>query len=689
MKPLKRFSPITPKCPHFLHGGDYNPDQWIRTPEVWDEDMRLMKLAGCNVMSIGIFSWASIEPAEGEYNFEWLDAIMDKLHDNGVFAMLATPSGSKPAWMSQSYPEVCRVNADGLREPHCRRHNHCRTSPVYREKCRLINARLAQRYKGHPALILWHVSNEYNGGECHCPLCYDAFRTWLKKRYHGSLDELNHAWWTSFWSHTFSEWNQICPVDKSIHGLMLDWNRFITDQTIDFFKDECKPLRQFTPEIPVTTNFMGFSTTLDYWKFAREVDVISWDSYPAYHDRPGDWLNAVSVSLAHNLNRSFKQKPYIQMECTPSVQNWKKVNKLKRPGLHTVEALQCIAHGADTVQYFQWRKGRGGCEKFHGAVVDHFPTERTRVFREVAALGKTLAVLDDVVGTASPVEVAILYDWENRWAIDAAVGPRNEKKDYQAECVSHYRPFWSAGVACDVVGEDSDFSGYKLLIAPMLYMVRPGLAERIESFVRSGGTFVTTYLSGIVNESDLCFQNGFPGPLRKLMGVWAEEIDVLYDDESVMIEAVPGNGFGLSGTYSAGIFCDLLHAEGARVLAVYGSEFYKGLPAVTVNAFGNGRAFYIASRNDQRFQTDFYRRLIDDLNLRRALGVELPDGVTAQIRGDERHEFIFVLGFNRAEVVIDLGCKRYRDRLTGVVLEGSVCLAPYTAWVLERLPPPG
>jgi beta-galactosidase len=677
-----RFDPISEKCPHILHGGDYNPDQWIRTPDVWDADMRLMKQANCNIMSVGIFSWSAMETQEGRFDFAWLDTIMDKLAANGCFAVLATPSGSKPAWMSETHPEVCRVNASGRREPHGARHNHCRTSPVYREKCRIINTQLAQRYARHPALAVWHVSNEYNGEECHCPLCYQAFRAWLRGRYHNSLDELNDAWWSRFWSHTYSNWEQIRPVDGSLHGLMLDWKRFLTAQTIDFFKAECAPLREFTPRVPITTNFMGFSTTLDYWKFAREVDVISWDSYPSYHDRKDDWLGAVETSLAQDMNRSFKKRPFMQMECSPGVQNWKPVNKLKRPGLHIVEGLQSVAHGSDTVQYFQWRKGRGGCEKFHGAVIDHCATTDTRVFREVAQLGKTLASLDSVVGTATRAEVAILYDWENRWAIDQTSGPRNIGKDYLETCVAHYRPFWSHGVGCDVISEDSALDGYKLVIAPMLYMIRPGCAERIEAFVSAGGVFVTTYLSGIANETDLCFQNGFPGPLRKLMGVWAEEIDALYDGEQVDVLAMPGNAAGLAGRYKAGMFCDLLHAEGAQAIATYGSEFYKGRPAATVNAVGKGRAFYIASRNEPRFHADLYGHLIESMDLKRALGTRLPDGVTAQTRTDGVDEYVFVLGFNREATVVELDSRRYRDLLTGEVVGGTLALEAYTTRIL-------
>jgi len=271
----KRFQPINSKCPHMLHGGDYNPDQWIRTPEIWDEDMRLMNLSGCNAMSIGIFSWSALEPAEGQFEFGWLDTVMDKLTTNNAYAVLATPSGSKPAWLSRAYPEACRVNADGRRQPHGGRHNHCRTSPAYRDKCQIINRQLAERYKDHAALLVWHASNEYNGGDCHCELCYAAFHKWLQLRYDNDIDKLNHAYWSSFWSHSFPDWDYVIPTDNGIHGLMLDWERFKTAQTIDFFKAETAPLSEVTPDVPITTNVMTGYATLDYWAFAKAVDVIS------------------------------------------------------------------------------------------------------------------------------------------------------------------------------------------------------------------------------------------------------------------------------------------------------------------------------------------------------------------------------------------------------------------------------
>jgi beta-galactosidase len=684
-----KYPPISDKYPHFLHGGDYNPDQWLETPEVWDEDMRLMKLSGCNAMSVGIFSWSSLEPEEGRYDFGWLDTIMDKLQRNGAFAVLATPSGARPAWMSQKYPEVLRVGANRVRNLHGHRHNHCFTSPVYRSMTAAINRRLAERYKDHPALIVWHISNEY-GGDCHCELCQEAFRIWLKQKYDNDLDKLNRAWWTGFWSHRYTDWRQLeSPAphgESSVHGLNLDWKRFVTHQTIDFYKNEIAPLRELTPRIPVTTNLMGTYPGLDYRKFARELDIVSWDNYPSWHSAEKTWGLASRIAFIHDLNRSLKSgKPFMLMESTPSLVNWQPVNKLKRPGMHLLSSLQAVAHGSDTVQYFQWRKSRGSAEKLHGAVVDHCGHENTRVFRDVAEVGAVLRELDDLLGTTVKPDMAILYDWENRWAIDDAQALRQDRKDYEKTCQDHYRAFWQRGVPADVIGMDDDFSGYKLLIAPMLYMVRPGVAERIDAFVNNGGTFVTTYFSGYVDENDLCFLGGFPGPLRKVTGIWAEEIDTLYDGDRNGLVPCPGSLSSLNSEYEIHTFCELIHAETAEVLATYQKDFYAGMPALTVNSLGKGKAYYIAARTENRFLEDFYGGLISELNLLKALDATLPEGVTAQLRTDGEREFIFLMNFGEEEKTVEVGNTVFNDILTNEILPNQIALPPYGVKVLKRL----
>jgi beta-galactosidase len=669
---VKKYPPISDKLPKMMHGGDYNPDQWLRYPEVLEEDIRLMKLAKCNAMSVGIFSWVSLEPEEGKFNFDWLDNVINKMYENGIYTILATPSGARPAWMSQKYPEVLRVGANRVRNLHGIRHNHCFTSPLYREKVNIMNTKLAERYGNHPGVITWHISNEY-GGECHCDYCQDAFREWLKKKYN-SLENLNHAWWAGFWSHTYTDWSQVeSPAphgEKFVHAMNLDWKRFVTDQTVDFCKHEIEPLKKVNPSIPVTTNLMGFYEGLNYWKFKDVLDVISWDSYPTWHNSEDNTDIAASVSMAHDLNRSLKGgKPFMLMESTPSMTNWQKASKLKRPGMHLLSSMQAVAHGSDTVQYFQWRKSRGSSEKLHGAVVDHCGHEHTRVFKDVAEVGTVLDNLTYIVGTSVEPEVAVIFDWENRWAINDAQGPRNCGTKYDETAVKQYKPFWNRGISVDVIDMDCDFSKYKLLVAPMLYMVRPNVAERIEKFVEQGGTFVATYWSGIVDENDLCFLGGFPGPLRKVLGIWSEEIDALYDNESNLAEFTENNELLLTGEYKVVELCDLIHLEGARELASYKSDFYAGRPALTVNNYGKGKAYYIASRNKEDFNESFYGKLVDDIGINKTLGTDLPQGVTAQLRTDGENEYIFLMNFGDKEQMVQLDESTYYDLLCNTSID--------------------
>lgn len=666
-----------------LHGADYNYEQWLDRPDILDADFAAMKESGCNVMAVGIFSWSMYEAVEGQYDFSWMDTLLDRLEAAGMKAILASPSGSKPAWMSMAYPEVCRVGVNGIRETHGGRHNHCRSSPIYREKTRAINTLLAKRYKNHPALILWHVSNEYNASRCYCEHCLGAFRDWLKERY-GDLDSLNKAWWSTFWSHRITDWNQIYPADSSMNGMMLDWARFTSDQSLDFYLAESKPFREITPNIPITTNFMMPDVGLDYYHWAKHVDIVSWDNYPRWHTDGNDPAIAVKTAFYHDFFRSLKGKPFLLMESTPSNTNWQGVSPLKRPGMHQLASLQAIAHGSDSVQYFQWRQSRGGEEKFHGAVMTHFNSTSTRTFQDVKAVGEALLKLGKFQGSQSKNEVALVYDFHSAWALDMAQLPMSLSKRYQDECIAHYEAFWKQGIGVDIIdGSCQDLKAYKIVVAPMLYLIQGGFAEGLETFVQGGGTLVLTYLSALVNESDLCFLGGAPGPLAKIAGLRVEETDALPEGQNQTINVkLPGSE---SKTYQVRHYADNIHLEGAQPWAWYGSDFLAGKPALTVNTFGAGKVWYQAARSTGEFLGDFYRNLAYQEKLTRAIPWALPPGISAVKRGEGADEAIFVMNFNPFAVELDLGNWQATNILDGTNWTKCVKMDAYSTGVLKQV----
>ena len=676
---------MTPPLTHILHGADYNPEQWVNFPGTVDEDFRLLHKAHMNSVSIGIFSWASLEPEEGRFEFAWMDDLFERAKKDGVRIVLATPSGGKPNWLAHAYPEVRRVTVEGRREPQCERHNHCLTSPVYRAKVHGINTQLAMRYGKHPALAAWHISNEF-GGHCHCDLCFAAFREWLRAKY-VTLDALNEAYWSRFWSHTYTDWSQIVHIDNGTHGLSLDWKRFMTHQCRTFIRNEIAALRPHS-SVPATTNLMPLYDLYNFWEVAREVDFISWDSYPQWHTvspELDETVVAQNTAFEHDIFRSMKGgQPFWLMETTPSQVNWAPVSPLRRPGVHRLHALQAVAHGSEAVCYFQFRKSRGSCEKLHGAVVDHVGHGETRVFREVTSLGECLEKLGDVIGSRVTAEVGLVFDYENRWALEASSNPQNKNKNYPATVLDFHAPFWKRGIAVDVIDQTADLSSYKLVVAPMLYMIRPGFAEKITAFVENGGTFVTTYSSGLVDENDLCFLRGFPGPLRELLGLRVEETDALPEGFTRQIEIFHS---GNPQTYAARHWFDLIHLEGAKCLGEYREDFYAGRPALTVHSRGKGRAFYIASRNESRFQDDFLAQLADELALKRALPTVLPHGVSAVVREKEGQRFVFLMNFINSQVDVPIGPGTFKDMETGMPVSEALCLGPFESKILRALDP--
>ena len=645
------------KADKIVYGGDYNPEQWPE--EIWPEDMRLLKAAHIDIVTLNVFSWASLQPSEDVYDFSKLDKIMDMVRDNGLKVILATSTGAHPAWMARKYPDILRTEFNGMKRKFGGRHNSCPNSPTYRKYSVRLARKIAERYQKYDNIIAWHISNEY-GGECYCENCERAFRKWLKQRY-GTIDELNRVWDTAFWGHTFYDWDDVVlPNLLSEHfeydrtqfqGITLDYKRFNSESILKCYQMEYEAVKSVTPDIPVTTNLMGSYKGLDYQMWAKYMDVVSWDNYPANEDTPA------SIAMDHDLMRGIKGgAPFLLMEQTPSVTNWLPYNALKRPGVMRLWSYQAVAHGADAVMFFQMRRSVGACEKLHGAVIDHVGTSQTRVYREVQALGEELERIgSETLGAVTEAKAALYFDWDNWWAIECSAGPTRELR-YRDEVLNYYSALHSMNIPVDIVGADDDLQKYSLLIAPVLYMTKPGYDEKIRTFVKNGGTFITTFFSGIADEHDLIVTGGYPGRLKDILGIWVEEEDALPAGEQ--------NSFTYKGkVYPAKMLCDLSHPQGGEltVLSTYETDFYAGMPALTRNRFGRGCAYYVGTRSNEAFYREFLSDVCNEAGICPAFPAQ--DGLEASVRVNGNGRYLFLLNHGAEKITVTME-ERARDLIS-------------------------
>ncbi|MFF5077962.1 beta-galactosidase [Actinoplanes sp. NPDC000266] len=622
------------------YGADYNPEQWPR--EVWDDDVRAMREAGVTIVSLAIFSWARIEPADGRYDFAWLDEVMDLLHANGISVDLATATASPPPWLTTAHPEILPVNHEGQILWQGGRQHWRPTSPVFREYALRLVRTMAQRYADHPALVAWHVSNELG---CHNIYDYSddaaqAFRVWLRNRY-GTVEALNEAWGTAFWAQRYGEWDEILPPRLAASfpnpTQQFDFKRFSSDVLKDYLRAEKEILREITPEVPVTTNFMVMGETkgMDYADWAAEVDFVSNDHYRLPGAQSLDELS-FSANLTGNIAGG---RPWFLMEHSTSAVNWQPVNLAKRPGELSRDALTHVAHGADAVCYFQWRQSRAGAEKYHSGMVPHAGTD-SQLFRDVVALGSRLRELSYVQGKRrTPAKAAILFDWESWWASEQDSHP-TELLRYRQEALDWYTTFLDLGVRVDVLPAASDFSGYDLVVAPVLHVMPSSLASRLTSFVENGGHLVATYFSGIVDENDHVWLGGYPGPLRDLLGLRIEEFAPLLAGDTVALSD------GLEGTLWSDRI-DLIDPA-TEVLATYKTGDYAGRPAVTRRAAGQGSAAYVSTK----LAPNALAPLLKDLAGRAGVVSELPSELRGRVELTVREGVRFVV--NRTDEQLDI-----------------------------------
>lgn len=611
-----------------LFGGDYNPEQWPR--EVWDEDVRLMREAGVNLATVGVFSWATIEPVPGARDFGWLDEVLDLLHANGIGVALATPTASPPPWMGHRWPETLPANPDGTIRTYGSRNAYCPSSQVYRDFAALISEDLAARYADHPALRMWHIGNEF-GTVCHCDLCAGEFRGWLRGRY-TDLAGLNEAWGTAFWSQRYSDWAEVIPprqVQYIINPTQdLDYQRFASDLLLRGYIAERDIVRGHNPAIPVTTNFMGFFKGTDSWRWAGEEDFVSLDSYPDPNDPRAAW----QASMEHDLTRSLGApggRPWLLMEQSAAGAGWRPIATPKLPGRNRVWSMRAVARGADGILYFQWRASKQGAERTHGAMVPHAGPD-SRVFREVCALGRELESLGDVLGTPVHAEVAILHDWDAWRAVELDHQPHSGFR-YLDRIGEYYASLWKANVTTDFARPEDDLGRYKLVLAPSLYQITDTAAANLIAYVESGGTLVLGPFSGVTDPDERVRLGGYPAQLRDLLGLRIEEYWPLPDHEPLTVRPVtPRLG---PDVFTARSWGEWLTADGAEPVAVIEGGPLDGIAAVLRNAYGSGVAWYIATIPEPEALAGILSVACDEAGAR-PVAQDLPDGVEAVRRGD-------------------------------------------------------
>ena len=656
---MKKFAPLSKDFPHFLIGGDYCPEQWVTEDGILDRDMELMKDANCNEMTMGIFAWDTIEPEEGVFDFSLLDERMDTIYQNGGRVILATPTAAHPRWMNQKYPEIMLMTSTGDRRYFGTRVLQCLRSPIFKEKARIINEKLAERYGNHPALIGWHLNNEYRAHDCFCPQCQKEFREWVRKKYNNDLDKLNHEWWTPFWSHRYQSFDQVEPPnpqigETSILGLSLDWRRFVSDSVVDFVKMEADCIRKYSDR-PITTNCMGLFDRYDHYKMAKHLDFYSNDTYPSWFSTSSIDEKCFHIARGASLCRNmFGGRPYILMESAPGINVW---GQSFRPNKSTeqqlFEAMLFVATGSDSVMYFQWRKGRGGGEKYHGAIVDHLGTSEHRVFQAVKQVGEMLKKMDGVIGTGIDAKIAITHDYETRWALSGAIkefeklGGRSSN-GYMKTIDAIFGACWKNNLPADIIAYENDFSKYKVVFMPSPYIMTEELAEKIKAYVRQGGTVVSFHMTAMVNENDLTYIGGMPGcGLRELFGLRVDETSDYSTPDCGIVNTVCYNG----NSYPVKANADITTLEGAESIGTYEGDFFCGASAVSKNRFGKGTAYHIAFCPDDTFADAFLCDLCKELSIKAPEAITGDENVRVVCREGDGEKYYFVLNCSNEEQI--------------------------------------
>lgn len=662
----------------FYFGVDYYPEHWPE--ERWPEDARLMAEAGVNVVRLAEFAWSILEPQPGRFDFDWLDRALEILSQHGIHVILGTPTASPPPWVMAMLPGAYKVNAIGQRLTYGNRREYCPTHTGYRERGRMITRAMADHYKNHPAMIGWQIDNEL-GGRCYCSSCRDSFQNWLRDRY-GTLERLNSAWGTAFWSHVYTEWSQI-PVPLETGGvpnpgLDLDYRRFMSDTFVNFQQEQVDILRQFCPSHFITHNFMGFGfDQINYFDLAKSLDYVSWDNYPRTSWHLLQDVDPAYVALGHDTTRGFKRKPFWLMEEQSGSGGWQNLGISPRPGEMRLWTYQAIAHGADGMVYFRWRTARYGTEQYwHGILYHH--GQPGRRYEEFKAIGSELKRSGArFLGAENRNQVAMVLSYEARWAFQGQ--PNHADFKYPAFFTSYYKALHHRNVGVDIVPPNADLSQYRLVIAPAMYILAEAAADNLRHFVHNGGMLITTARTGVKDEANAVVNCYLPGLLADVCGVEVDEYDVLPANVTVPLDlALPGLD---DQAAQAWLWFEVLRPTTSQAVASYRSEYFSGRPAITLNTYGQGQSLYVGTLGDDGLHETLLGWALKTTGIRSVLNA--PPGIEITERWHGNQRILFLLNHTGSAQEIPVN-QSYVDLISGAIFKESVKIAPFEVFVLEE-----
>jgi len=618
-------------------GVDYYPEHWHE--DRWKIDAKLMRDAGFSVVRLAEFAWSRLEPSEEVYDFSWLDRAIDTLDDAGIKTVLGTPTAAPPAWMIERYPDILPVDVQGVQQGFGARLHRCFSNPHYREYARAVTVAMVDHYKGWPQVIGWQTDNELGEGpaRCVCDTCAERFRQWLKRKY-GTLDTLNAQWGAYFWSQEYRAWHQIpaprqTPYGQVYHNpsLLLDYWRFVSDLIVEFHREQARIVKAIAPHQFVTHNMMGLHChSYDHFAFGAEVDFVSWDNYPP---------PTGSVAMAHDLMRGIKGANFWVMEEKSGPTGALKMSPTPRPGQIRMWTWQAVARGADAVVYFRWRSCRGGAEQFWHGILNHDAVPRRR-YREIKEVGAEFEQLSPAVaGTTVENDVAIVYSYDQVWAHN--IQPQTDGLTYWLHGEKFHSAFSRAGVGVDIIGLSADFSKYKLVIFPSLFLLDEKIANRIVGYIKNGGWALLTARTGVKNWNNLAWDKPLPGLLAECAGIEIDEYDAISNRGQNGVRTADGK------EYSVTIWCDIIDLKGAEPLARYTGDFYKDRPAITVNQCGSGRAYYLGTVPEDAWYRDMVQIYVKELSLADYPG--LPEGVEASWRVAPDKKLLFLVNITGEE----------------------------------------